>query len=365
MIPGPVTVDDEVLTAMAEPVQPHYGSEWTTIYDETRELVKRVMQTSADVHILVGSGSSGLDAAVGSLTLPGETAILGTNGFFGDRLVQIAEAYGLKTIVLSADPTEPLDPAAFQRALDENPGAAIVGCVHHETATSVINPVEQISAAAKAHEVPIFVDTISSLGGMPYAMDDWGIDITVAASQKCLGAPPGLGPIAISDRAWQIMESKPARAHGWYLNLQTWRKYADEWGNWHPYPVTMATNNILALRTGLQQLLEEGIDNRIAYYQRLALRLRSGLRELGLQPVTPDESLSPVLTAVYAPEGVESGEIVRFLGEEHNLMISGGLGEGLHNRVFRVGHMSPRVGDVEIDEVLQALGAFMKVAQIA
>jgi alanine-glyoxylate transaminase/serine-glyoxylate transaminase/serine-pyruvate transaminase len=365
MIPGPVTVNDEVLTAMAEPVRPHYGLEWTATYNETRELVKQVMGTAADVHILVGSGSSGLDAAVGSLTLPGETAIIGTNGFFGDRLLQIAEAYGLNTVAITSHPTQPLDPAAFAQALEEHEGAAIVGLVHHETATSVINPVEQIAAAAKAHDVPIFIDTISSLGGIPYAMDDWGIDITIAASQKCLGAPPGLAPIAISDRAWQIMDSKPARGHGWYLNLQTWRQYADEWGKWHPFPVTMATNNVLALRTGLRQLLEEGIENRISYYTQLALRLRSGLRELGLHPVTPDESLSPVLTAVYAPEGVESVEIVKFLREEHNLMISSGLGEGLHNRVFRVGHMSPRVGEAEIDEVLEAVEAFMKVSQIA
>lgn len=365
MIPGPVAVSSEVLNAMAEPVQPHYGPEWTAIYNETRELVKRVMQTSADVHILVGSGSSGLDAAVGSLTLPGETAIIGSNGFFGDRLLQIAEAYGLKTVAIEAKLTEPLDPAAFEQALDEHPGAALVGCVHHETATSVINPVEQIAAAAQKRDVPFFVDTISSLGGMPFAMDDWGVDISVSASQKCLGAPPGLAPIAISQRAWQAMDSKPQRAHGWYLNLQTWRQYADEWGGWHPYPVTMATNNLLALRTGLQQLLAEGIDTRISYYRQLALRLRSGLRELGLQPVTADDSLSPVLTAVYTPEGVESGEIVRFLREEHNLMISGGLGKELHNRVFRVGHMSPQIGKDEIDEVLAALKDFMKIAQAA
>jgi alanine-glyoxylate transaminase/serine-glyoxylate transaminase/serine-pyruvate transaminase len=192
-------------------------------------------------------------------------------------------------------------------------------------------------------------------------MDEWAIDICVSASQKCLGAPPGLAPVAISNRAWEIMDAKPQRNHGWYLNLQTWRQYAEEWAVWHPYPVTMATNNMLALKTGLRSLLADGIEERIERYTQLALQLREGVRKLGLQPFTPDSQLAPVVTAIYGPEGVPTGEIVQYLLEEHEIMISGGLGEGLFDRVFRVGHMGPMVNEDDINDVLQGLSQFLQL----
>jgi alanine-glyoxylate transaminase/serine-glyoxylate transaminase/serine-pyruvate transaminase len=360
MIPGPVSVEDEVLAEMGAPVRPHYGREWTEIYNETRGLLKQVFRTEADTHILVGSGSSGLDAAIGSLSTSGEKAIVGTNGYFGDRLIEICESYGLEVVPVSAALGRALDPADFERALSQHPEAALVAAVHLETATSVVNPVQEIAAAAHSRDVPTVVDAISSLGGVPLAMDRWNIDICVSASQKCLGAPPGVAPIAISARAWSRMDSKPMRNHGWYLNLQTWRRFADEWGPWHPFPVTMATNNVMALRAGVRKLLADGIEHRVKRYTQLALRLRAGLRKLGLRPFTPDESLAPVLTAVYSPEGIQSGQVVRHMLEEHNIKISGGLGKGLQDTTFRVGHMGPRVSESDIDEVLAGLAAFLE-----
>ena len=360
MIPGPVSVEDDVLFELSQPIRPHYGEDWTAIYNETRALLKRVFRTEGEVHILVGSGSAGLDAGIGSLTLPGEKAIVGTNGYFGERLIEICESYGLQVIPVRAKLGDPLDPAMFEAALRSHPDAALVTLVHLETATAVLNPLREIAALARQHAVPVVVDAVSSLAGAALEMDEWGIDICVSATQKGLGAPPGLGPIAISARGWEIMDSKPSRNHGWYLNLQTWRKFATEWGAWHPHPITMATNNVMALRASLNKLLAEGIDSRIKRYTRLALRLRNGVRRLGLQPLTPDEQLAPVLTAVYGPEGVPSSEIVKFLSEQHDLRISGGLGEGLAERVFRVGHMGPRVTEDDIDLVLAGLEGFLQ-----
>ena len=360
MIPGPVSVEDDVLFEMSQPIRPHYGGDWTAVYNETRGLLKQVFRTEGEVHILVGSGSAGLDAGIGSLSSSGQKAIVGTNGYFGERLIQICEAYGLEVIPVQADLGEPLDPGKFEAALRSHPDAALATLVHLETATAVLNPLREIAALARQHAIPLVVDAVSSLGGAPLEMDDWGIDICVSATQKGLGAPPGLGPIAISDRAWEIMDAKPARNHGWYLNLQTWRKFATEWGAWHPHPITMATNNVMALRASLRTLLAEGIASRIERYTRLALRLRSGVRRLGLEPLTPDERLAPVLTAVYGPEGVPSSEIVKYLREKHDLRISGGLGEGQAERVFRVGHMGPRVNEQDIDLVLSGLEGFLQ-----
>jgi len=364
MIPGPVSVEDDVLFQMGQPVRPHYGAEWTADYNETRDLLKQVFKTEGDVHILSGSGSAAIDAAIGSLTTTGETAVVGTNGYFGDRLEEICAGYGLRVIPVSAPLGERLDPESFREAFDSNPRPALVTVAALETATAVVNPVQEIAALAREYEIPVVVDAVSGLGGVPLSMDEWGIDIVASASQKCLGAPPGLGPIAISSRAWEIMESKPDRAHGWYLNLETWRRFADEWGQWHPHPVTVATNNIYALRTGLKTLLEEGVDRRIERYTEMAISLRNGVRALGMEPLTPDDQLAPVLTAVFAPEGVKIGELLGYLREEHEIMISGGLGETLRKRVFRVGHMGPTVTADDIDDVLGALQAFLEVKGI-
>jgi len=364
MIPGPVSVEDDVLFQMGQPVRPHYGAEWTADYNETRDLLKQVFKTEGDVHILSGSGSAAIDAAIGSLTTTGETAVVGTNGYFGDRLEEICSGYGMEVSRITAPLGEQLDPESFREAFSADPRPALVTLVSLETATAVVNPVQEIAAIANEYGVPVVVDAVSGLGGVPLSMDEWGIDIVASASQKCLGAPPGLGPIAISPRAWKIMESKPDRAHGWYLNLETWRRFADDWGQWHPHPVTVATNNIYALRTGLRTLLEEGVDRRIERYTEMAMSLRNGVRALGMEPLTPDDQLAPVLTAVFAPEGVKISELLGYLREEHDIMISGGLGEALKDRVFRVGHMGPTITADDIDDVLGALRAFLEVKGI-
>lgn len=364
MIPGPVSVADDVLFQMGQPVRPHYGAEWTADYNETRDLLKQVFKTEGDVHILSGSGSAAIDAAIGSLTTTGDRVVVGINGYFGDRLEEICAGYGLEVSRIPAPLGEQLDPESFREAFDSKPRPALVAVVSLETATAVVNPVQEIAALAREYEIPMVVDAVSGLGGVPLSMDEWGIDIVASASQKCLGAPPGLGPIAISPRAWKIMESKPDRAHGWYLNLETWRRFANEWGPWHPHPVTVATNNIYALRTGLRTLLEEGVDRRIERYTEMAMSLRNGVRALGMEPLTPDDQLAPVLTAIFAPEGVKIGELLGYLRDEHSIMISGGLGETLKDRIFRVGHMGPTVTAGDIDDVLGALRAFLEVKGI-
>jgi alanine-glyoxylate transaminase/serine-glyoxylate transaminase/serine-pyruvate transaminase len=360
MVPGPVTVEEEVLREMGAPVQIHYGPEWASVYAETRELLKDVFRAQGDVHILVGSGSAGLDAAIGSLLASGEKIIVGRNGFFGQRLVEICRHYALQAIAVNAAPGEPLDPSAINDALLRHPDAAALAVVCLETSTTVVNPIAEISAVARGHNLPVIVDAVSSLGGVPLEMDEWGIDICVSASQKCLGAPPGLAPVAISPLAWEVIKSKPQRGHGWYLNLENWQSHAESWSDWHPYPVTMPTNSVLALRAGLRSLLAEGLEARIRRYTSLALRLRNGVRRLGLRPFTPDDSLAPVLTAVYAPDGIPSGEIVRYLLEAHNIKISAGLDPELKERIFRIGHMGGVVGEADIDAVLEALATFLQ-----
>jgi len=357
MIPGPVQPDPAVLAAMGAPVVAHYGPAFTAFYNETIELLRGVFQTQGSVFLMNGSGTVAIDACIGSAFCSGDTVLVGVNGFFGERLQWIAEGYGLQVIPIQAEWGYPLKAEDFEAAYAAHPEAKGAIAVHLETSTAVVNPIEQIGPIVRQHGGIFFVDAVSSLGGLTVAMDDWDIDLCASASQKCLGAPPGLAPVAVGQRGWEFIDRAPQKAHGWYGDLRVWKWYVDNWADWHPFPVTMATNNIAALRVALDQLLAEGIANRLERYRRLALRLRDGLRNVGMPPFTPDWMLAPVLTAAYGPKGVPTGKIVTYLANEHHIQISGGLGS-LKNEVFRIGHMSPVLSEADIDEVVSALAAF-------
>jgi len=357
MIPGPVQPEEEVLKVMGQPVQAHYGPDWVETYNDTTRRLAEVWGTTGDVHLLVGSGSAGLDACLGSAAATGQTVILGVNGFFGQRLQAIAEAYGLRVVTVTAAWGQPLNPAGFDTALAQHPDAVLVGVVHVETSTTVVNPVREIGEIVRARKGTYLVDAVSSLGGLPLEMDAWHIDLCASASQKCLGAPPGLAPVAVGPRGWEVMDRVADKGHGWYLNLRVWRQYARDWADWHPFPITQATSIVLALRESLLRLQAEGLPARLARYEALALRLRRGLRMVGMPPYTPDEHLAPVVTAALGPPGVPTSQIVDYMARAHHIKIAGGMG-ALRDQVFRIGHMSPRLTEADIDDVVAKLGRF-------
>ena len=356
MIPGPVEVGEDVLAVMGEQVRAHYGTEWTAIHNETLDLLRQVMQTSNKMFLLAGSGSLGNDAAVTSFLRDGDKVIAGNNGMFGNRLIEIIRGAGGEVIEVKAEPGTPLAPCEFSEALAQHPDAALVAVIHLETSTAVLNPVRAIAQAAQTEGVLVMVDAVSSLAGTELPVDEWGIDVCTCASQKCLSAPPGLAMVAVSDAAWERMERPGGR--GWYLSLPLWNRYAHDWGDWHPFPVTMPTSVVLALREGLRGILVEGLENRLANYERLAARLRAGLREVGMPPVMDDECSAPVLTAAWVPEGTTSTEIVEFLIQEHGIQITRGFGE-LRDQVCRIGHMGSEVDEALIDALLAGLRDFM------
>jgi len=357
MIPGPVSVSPEVLRAISQPVVPHYGDNFVHFYHEIIGYLKQVFKTQQEMFLFVGSGTAGIDACVGSSLAPGEKIIVGSNGFFGDRLIWIAEGNGLNVVPVKAPLGKVLAPDDFKKAIHEHPDAKAILVVHLETSTTIINPVQEIAKIAQENHILMIVDAVSSVGGVPLKFDEWGLDLVATSINKCLGAPPGLSPIAVSQKAWKFIDSNPEKKHGWYSDLRTWRKYATEWADWHPTPVTMPVNNIAALHVALEQLFAEGIEIRYERYKNLAKRLRRKLAEIGMPPMTPDELFNPVLTAAYGPQGVQTSTIVKYLAQNHNIIISGGLGE-LKEKTFRIGHMSPIVTEDDIDQVVQALSQF-------
>jgi len=359
MIPGPVEVDDSVLAEMGAPVAVHYGPEWTAFYKDTVELMRQVFRTEGDVFLLVSSGTGGIEAGISSLLAPGERALVADNGFFGERLAIIARLRGLEVVTVTAPWGEPIAPEAVRTILEKDAGIAGLIVVHHETSTGVLNPLPALGSLARQFNVPFIVDAVSSLGGEELAMDDWGIDLCVTASQKCLEAPPGLAPVAVSRRAWEVMDRKGDFRAGFYLNLRVWRQYVEEWGNWHPFPVTMATSNVRALRAALDRLLAEGLAQRIERYRDTAQFLRAGLRELGFSLFVDGQAASSTITAVRRLPGMDVADLVTFLREKRGIRIAGGLG-ALKSEIFRVGHMGRAASRDYAALLLEGLAAYLR-----
>jgi alanine-glyoxylate transaminase/serine-glyoxylate transaminase/serine-pyruvate transaminase len=338
MIPGPAELDDEVVAVMGQQIHAHYGPAWVQLYRETIAFMQQAFGTTADVLFLLSSGSGAMEAAVGSLFAPGEQVLIVSNGFFGERLTTITQALEIEVVLATADWGQPINPQKVREMLVQNPDIKGVLAVHHETSTGILNPIQALGDLAREFDVPLVVDAIASLGGDPLLVDEWGIDICVTAGNKCLGAPVGFAPIAVSTRAWQIMDSKVKTAVGWYLNLKTWRKYMQEWGDWHPTPVTVGSHNLQALHVALRKLHEEGLENRWRRYKETAEWFRAAMKERGFTLLVEGEQASSVITAVNRLPNMDVTEFITYLREQHNIQISGGLGE-LSGQIMRIGHM--------------------------
>ena len=360
MIAGPVDVDDDVLMALAEPVRPHYGSEWLAIYNEAIEHLKQVFGTRNDLFLMAGPGTAALDAALGSLLRTGDKVLVARNGFFGDRLATMARAYCLDVRHVTAPLGQPVEPGAVRRALSAGPGVQAVAIVHLETSTAVLNPIQDIAAAARDFEVPVIVDAVSSLGGVPLPVDEWGIDICVTVANKCLACPAGVAPISISQRAWEQVGRKADRAHGWYLNLDTWKDFATNWASWHPYPTTLPTNVIYALLIRLRRIMEEGLEAHFQSHLHAARSVRAGLQRLGFEMFTPEAYASPLLTAVRGLPGMDVEDLRRYLIEEWQIMVSGGLSE-MRGQVFRIGHIGKATSQEYVDQLLAGVEAYLRL----
>ncbi len=361
--PGPGDVDEDVLASLASPVIRHYGPEWMEIYRETHGLLQQVFKTKNEIFFVPGPASALLDMAIGSLLYSGEKIIVGENGFFGQRLAHIAKGYGLETIPYTAPLGRPLDPDYLSTLLKDHPDARVVALVHHETGTTVLNPLRELALRIKDAGRILVVDCVSSLGGTDVQVDEWGIDVCVTTPNKCLEALPGIGFISTSPRAWELVDSQPQKAHGWYLNLSTWRQYSREWGSWHPTPVTLPTNIILALRTSLLKISKMGLEAHFEKYQQASQAVRRGLRQLGFEMFVNDAYASPVVTGVCAHPQFEVTEMSNWLVEKHAIAIGAGLGE-LSGMMFRVGHLGKASSREYLVDFLLAIEEFLRQKDI-
>ncbi len=356
---GPVDVADDVLGALGQPTLPHYGPPWQPLYDSTITLLSKLFQTQYDVLIVPGPGSGGLDAAIGSLIPPQSSLCVPRNGFFGERIQQIAEAYDICACPIDFPPGKPLDPDTIRQKLAswvpqcqaEGHPLRGIALVHHETSTGVLNPLADIAQVAKEFNLALIVDAVASLGGVPIGVDELGIDVCISVPNKCLGAPPGVAMMSVSPRAWELSSANPAR-HGWYHDLRTWAWYREHEKNWHPYPTTLPTNVIVALNHALAGVFERGLDRHMADIRNTAIHVREGMDDLGFKLFPDPEFAAPMVSAFHTFPGSSVSDMMRFLRDDHSLMISGGLGD-LAGKVFRIGHMGA-AGTPEVTTALLA-----------
>ncbi len=337
MIPGPVAIPEEVRYAMAVPSMPHYGREWIRLFNETREMAKQLFSTQHDLLIVPGPGTMALEMGLASALEPGDAVAVPLNGFFAKRLVTVVERNGLVPVTMDIPLGRPVLGEDLLSLLEAHPEVKAVALVHHETSTGVLNPVRELAEVARSRGTLVVLDAVSSMGGVPLPVDAWGIDVCVTVANKVLETPPGVALMSVSPRVWEAVERRQAQ-RGWYLDLKTWRWYEEHWGQWHPTPVTMPTSNIYTLHRSLEMLLAEGVEQRYAAYRTAAQAVRRGLEALGFPMFVEEAYASPLTTAFRPRDDVRAAQLIQWLRDEADIMISGGIGE-LRGKIMRVGHM--------------------------
>lgn len=357
MGPGPSNPDPRVLRALSEPTLGHLDPDYVAIMDETAELLRYVFSTKNALTIAVsGTGMAGMETAMVNSLEPGDKAIICTAGAFGDRMAEVAERVGAKVVKVESPWGEPIDPEDVRKAIRKNPDAKVVGIVHGETSTGVLQPLDDIAGAVHEAGRRIIVDTVASLGGVDVPTDRLGLDVVYSGSQKCLSCPPGLAPITLGEKAVSFIENRKTTCRSWYLDLGMIRRY---WSFERFYHHTGPSNMIYALNEALRIVKEEGLEARFARHKAAQEVLIKGLTELGLKPVVNEPYRLPTLTTVYVPEGVQEGEVRKQLMDEFGIEIAGGLGV-FKGKIWRIGLMGTNATKANVIRLLGALKEVLK-----
>jgi alanine-glyoxylate transaminase/serine-glyoxylate transaminase/serine-pyruvate transaminase len=330
-------VDPRVQRAMLAPVVGHLDPAFLKVMDGVQQMLRLVFETQNELTLAIsGTGTAGMEAAVANMMEPGDAVLVCSNGYFGERIAEMARRYGAQVETLRRPWGEVFDPEEVSQALRKaaNP-PRLVALVQAETSTGALQPLEEIARAVHAAGALLLVDAVTSLGGTPVGVDRVGIDICYSGSQKCLGCPPGLAPITLSPAAVQKLESRRSPVTSFYLDLGLLRRY---WGPERAYHHTAPISMVYALHEGLRIVAEEGLEARWARHRRNAGLLWQGLESMGLELHVPPAHRLPPLTTVRIPPGVDDIQVRRRLLDEYNIEISGGLGE-LKGKVWRIGLM--------------------------
>ncbi|KAA3644639.1 MAG: alanine--glyoxylate aminotransferase family protein [Chloroflexi bacterium] len=334
--PGPSMVHPRVLRAMATPLIGHLDPQFIAVMNEVQELLRYVFQTENELTIPVsGTGSASMEAALVNFIEPGDRVLVAVNGYFGERLCDMAGRYGAEVDRIDRPWGEVFDPQEIADALKKN-NYKLLALVHAETSTGARQPdIATIAKAAHEEGALVVLDTVTSLGGLPVKIDEWNVDVAYSGAQKCLSVPPGVSPLTISERARTSLRERKSQVANWYLDLTMVEKY---WGDARTYHHTAPVSMNFALREGLRLIAEEGLEARFERHQANAEMLWAGLEELDLPPLVPKEYRLPSLTTPQLSPSVDDAVVRGRLLNEYNIEIAGGFGP-LAGKVWRIGLM--------------------------
>jgi alanine-glyoxylate transaminase/serine-glyoxylate transaminase/serine-pyruvate transaminase len=337
--PGPSNADPQVIAAMNQQPIGHLDTAYLAMMDEVQELLRYTWQTTNPLtYAVAGTGSAAMEATLANAVEPGDRVLVCVKGYFGHRLVDMAQRYGADVVTIHRPWGEAFSLEELTAALEQH-RPAVLAIVHAETSTGVCQPLAGLGAVCAAHDCLLLVDTVTSLGGVPIFLDDWQVDLAYSCSQKGLSCAPGISPFTMSPRAEAKLARRRQPVANWYLDANLLRQY---WGPERVYHHTAPVNLTYALREALRLLAEEGLDARWQRHQQTADYFWAGLADLGLTCHVEKPLRLPTLTTVRVPDGVDA-------------KVGGGLGE-LGGKVWRIGLMGYNSQTKNVDTLLKALG---------
>jgi alanine-glyoxylate transaminase/serine-glyoxylate transaminase/serine-pyruvate transaminase len=350
--PGPSNPYPEALEALGRPLLGHLDPGYLALIGEVAERLRAVFGTANELTLPVsGTGSAGMEACLASLLQPGEKAIIGVNGYFGERICEVATRGGAEVVRVEAPWGRALDPGDLLAAQRSHPDARLLAVVAAETSTGVRNDVAPLSALADTDTL-LLVDAVTALGGTELRVDDWKIDACYSASQKCLGAPPGLAPVTLSPRAVDVLRSRSVPVRSFYLDLGLLHEYY--LAPSHRYHHTASATLAYALHAGLGRLLAEGLEQVWTRHAAVGGRLQDGLTKRGFGLIADAAHRLPQLTATTLPEGLAEAPLRQALLDRFGIEVGGGLGE-FAGRAWRIGMMGHAATERSVVALLAAV----------
>ncbi len=358
MGPGPSDVPQRILDAMARPTIGHLDPAFTDMMEQIKTLLRYVFQTENKLTFPVsGPGSVGMETCFVNLVEPGDKVIVCINGVFGGRMLENVKRCGGVPVVVNDDWGAPVDPNKVAEAFAANPDARILAFVHAETSTGAQSDAASLAQIARRHGALTIMDCVTSLGGTPVLLDQWGIDAAYSGSQKCLSCTPGLSPVSFSERALDKIRQRKTPVQSWFMDLNLVLGYWSGEGK-RTYHHTAPINPLYGLHEALVMVTEEGLEASWTRHRAQHDALRAGLAGMGIRFVVDEQARLPQLNAIYIPDGVDDAAARARLLQEFNLEIGAGLG-ALAGKVWRIGLMGYGARKENVDYCLKALQAVL------
>jgi pyridoxamine---pyruvate transaminase len=349
---GPNNVSPDVLAALGSPVLYHYDPVFIERFRETERLVGEIYRTSShEIILMQGEAVLGLEAAARSVVRPGMACLNLVSGVFGKGMGYWLDAIGAELHELEVPYDESVTAEAVAAYLDAHPEIEMVSVVHSETPSGTLNPVREIGPIARAHGAVTIVDVVSSYGGIELEAEAWELDLLVAGPQKCLGGPPGMSLVAVSEEAWLAIDRNPSAPRGSFLSLLDWR---EQWKTNGRFPFTPSVSDLHGVRAAAQELLAEGLDASRARHGRVAAACWDGVEAMGLAPWPVSRSIaSACVTSIRVPEGLGDTAVRDHARARYGVQLSAGQGAG---NIIRLGHMGATARPMLMVAGLAAIG---------